>query len=467
MRGLARGNDDGVVSSWVLPVSILGSSLGFIDSSVVNIALPTIQDGLNASLATIQWVTNGYLLTLASLVLLGGSIGDRIGTLRAFRFGLSVFVAASILCGLAGSASMLVAARLIQGAGAALLIPTSLALISQTYKGEERGRAIGTWAASGGLLMALGPPLGGWLVDAYGWRSIFFINVPLAALATGLSIMIPSVDRSSDRRSLDVPGAIFAVAALAALTYGLIAFGEARVAVGTAVIALAIPLMVIFLIVEHRSAAPMMPLKLFGNRTFAGANTLTVILYGGLGAAIFLLPYSMIRVHHYSATAAGIAFLPLSLILGLGSRLSGGFAGRVGNRLPLILGPLIAALGFAMLALLVRGESYLATYLPGLLLIGVGMTLAVPALTTAVFDSVSDGESGAASGINNAAARTGSLIATAALGIAFGNGSASALTAEVLSNAYVAVMWCGGVAAVASAVIAGFTIQRKPVSTSP
>jgi MFS family permease len=171
-------------------------------------------------------------------------------------------------------------------------------------------------------------------------------------------------------------------------------------------------------------------------------------------------------VHHYSATAAGLAFLPLSLILGLGSRLSGGFAGRVGNRLPLILGPLIAALGFAMLALLVRGESYLGTYLPGLLLIGVGMTLAVPALTTAVFDSVSDGESGAASGINNAAARTGSLIATAALGIAFGNGSASALTAEVLSNAYVVVMWCGGAAAVASAVIAGFTIQRKPALTT-
>jgi EmrB/QacA subfamily drug resistance transporter len=344
MRGPPRGNDDGVVSPWVLPVSILGSSLGFIDSSVVNIALPTIQDALNGSLATIQWVTNGYLLTLASLVLLGGSIGDRIGTLRAFKFGLSVFVAASILCGVAESASMLVAARLIQGAGAALLIPTSLALISQAYKGEERGRAIGTWAASGGLLMALGPPLGGWLVDAYGWRSIFFINVPLAALAIGLSIMIPSVERSSDRRSLDVPGAIFAVAALAALTYGLIALGEARVAVGTAVVALAIPLMVIFLIVEHRSVAPMMPLKLFANRTFAGANTLTVILYGGLGAAIFLLPYSMIRVHHYTATAAGLAFLPLSLILGLGSRLSGGFAGRVGNRLPLILGPLIAAL---------------------------------------------------------------------------------------------------------------------------
>ncbi|TCR80801.1 MFS transporter [Rhizobium sp. BK376] len=448
------------VSRWVLPISILGSSLGFIDSSVVNIGVPTIQDHLNASLATIQWVTNGYLLTLASLVLLGGATGDRYGSLRVFVIGLIVFALASIGCGIAPSAAVLVGARIVQGAGAAFLIPTSLALISQAYKGEARGRAIGTWAAAGGLLMALGPPFGGFLINVAGWRSIFFINIPLAALAIYLSGMIRTAGGRLDDRSLDVPGALLAIATLAALTYGLIVLGEGMARAGAIAIAAAVPLAVVFLLIEHRSAMPMMPLKLFGSRTFAGANALTVILYGGLGAAIFMLPFSMIRAHHYSSIAAGLAFLPLSLILGLGSRLSGSLADAVGNRLPLTIGPLIAGAGFATLALSANGENYATTFLPGLLIVGLGMTLAVPALTTAVFDSVADSDSGAASGINNAAARTGSLLATAALGIAFGSERMAAMSIEVLTSAYTSVMWCAALASAASAVIAFVSISK-------
>jgi MFS family permease len=363
---------------------------------------------------------------------------------------------------------MLVASRLVQGAGAALLVPTSLALISQTYKGEARGRAIGTWAAAGGILMALGPPLGGWLIDTSGWRSIFFINVPLGGLAIILSTFIDVRGKRRDAGSLDVTGAVLAVLGLAAVTYGLIAIGEARLERGIAIAFLAIPLTVAFLWNERRNAHPMMPLTLFADRTFAGANALTVVLYGGLGAAIFLLPYSMIKLHHYTASEAGLGFLPLSIILGFGSRVAGSFAARVGQRLPLILGPVIAGVGFAGLASMAEAEHYVQAFLPGLVLVGAGMTLAIPALTSAIFDSVPDDQNGAASGINNAAARMGGLFATAALGIAFGSDGAGELSPETLTQAYVVVMFASAAAAVTSAIIAALTIHKafSPLSTS-
>jgi EmrB/QacA subfamily drug resistance transporter len=460
------GNSDGASSAgkWVLPATILGSSLGFIDSSVVNVALTNIQMALGTSLASIQWVTNGYLLTLASLILLGGAIGDRYGTLRAFQLGMAAFTAASVACGLSPSAEALIVARLVQGGAAAVLMPTSLALLSQTYRGEARGKAIGTWAATGGVLMAFGPPLGGWLVEAAGWRSIFIINVPVAALALVLTTLIARDDVSKTARSIDLPGATCAVVALGLLTYGLIELGQGDRA-GLVSIAASVPIMAVFIAIEYFSANPMMPLNLFSNRTFAGANALTVVLYGALGGAIFLLPYSLIKAHGYRPVEAGVAFLPLSLILGLGSRAAGGLADRIGNRIPLMVGPLIAAAGFAVLAVCADLQNYWSAFLPGLVLVGTGMTLVVPALTTAVFNAAPDIQSGAASGINNAAARTGGLLATAALGIAFDSGNASGLSGGQILDAYKLVMWTAATASVVSALIAHLTIggQRKSV----
>ncbi|MDE1992609.1 MAG: MFS transporter, partial [Rhizobiaceae bacterium] len=358
-------------------MSIFGSALGFIDSSVVNIALPIIQQELQAPLAVIQWITNGYLLTLASLVLIGGAAGDRWGTLRTFIVGLSVFTIASAICGVAPSASILIGARILQGAGAAFLIPTSLALISKNYRGEERAKAIGTWAASGGILMALGPPIGGWLVSTIGWRAVFFINIPVAAVALSLSTLIVLRAGDTHGRRLDVLGAALATATLAILTYGLVEVGKSNSVVGLTAVSLALPLAVAFIILERGSSAPMIPMQLFANRTFAGVNTLTVILYGGLGAAVFLLPYSMIRLHFYTPAQAGFAFMPLSLTFGIGSRVFSPFIEKLGTRFLLSAGAIVIATGFATFSVFAENGSYSTTFLPGLILIGLGLTFAV------------------------------------------------------------------------------------------
>ncbi|MFS2150766.1 MFS transporter [Rhizobium sp. Rhizsp42] len=438
---------------WVLPVSILGSSLGFIDSSVVNIALPAIQSDLHIGLSAVQWISNGYLLTLASFILLGGALGDRFGTLRAFCVGLSLFVLASMACGLATSPTVLIISRFIQGAGAAALVPTSLALISQAYTGEARGKAIGTWAGAGGVLMALGPPLGGWMVDHVGWRSIFYINVPIGALALLLARNVRESRKADGSRQLDIPGSIFAVVALGLFTYGLIAVGEGDISTGPAMLACSVAAGGLFLFVEQRSPYPILPLRLFRSRNFTGSNILTIILYGGLGGALFMLPFHLIKVHSFSTTMAGAAFLPFSVILGLGSRPAGGISSRVGPRLPMILGPLITASGFVLLALSGGQSAYLSGYFPGLVLIGLGMTITIPALTTVVFDSAPPDDSGAASGINNAAARSGSLFAVAALGIAFGSSDIGSLAPSDISQAYSAVMAVSAASALLSALL--------------
>jgi MFS family permease len=311
--------------------------------------------------------------------------------------------------------------------------------------------------------MAFGPPLGGWLVEAAGWRSIFIINVPVVALALALTALISREDASEKGRTIDFPGATFAIVALGLLTYGLIELGGGD-NLGLAYIAASVPIMIMFVAVEHFGGNPMTPLSLFSNRTFVGANVLTVVLYGALGGAIFLLPYSMIRAHGYRPVEAGLAFLPLSLILGLGSRVAGGLAARVGNRIPLMVGPLVTAAGFVVLAVCANQQNYWGAFLPGLVLVGTGMTLVVPALTTAVFDAAPDIQSGAASGINNAAARTGGLLATAALGIAFGGGNGSGLSGGQILEAYKLVMWTAASAAVLSSLIAYLTIARTPES---
>jgi EmrB/QacA subfamily drug resistance transporter len=446
---------------WVLPTTILGSSLGFIDSSVVNVALPAISSALDADFATVQWVVNGYMLALASLILLGGAAGDRFGRRRMFVLGLIAFAAASCACALALSPRTLVAARLAQGVAAALLVPASLAIIGAAYSEEARGAAIGTWAAAGALTTALGPPLGGWLVDNVGWRAIFVINLPLAAVAAVLALKLPKDHGPRDAGALDGRGASLAVVALALLSYGLIALGEGQRAAGTIALTASVPAILLFVRAERRAAAPMMPLDLFGNPIFAAANGLTVLLYAALSGALFLLPFMLIEGHGYSTTAAGAAFLPLSAIMGFGSRWSGKLSERTGPRLPLVAGPAITAAGYMLLGLLAEEATYSRGILPGLIVVAVGMTLSVPPLTSAVFSSAPEESSGIASGVNNAAARTGSLLAVAALGLAFGGMHGSSISAGTLANGYQWVMFAAAGLAASSAVIAAMTLGPK------
>ena len=443
---------------WILPATILGSSLSFIDGSVVNVALPAMQKSLGTDLAMMQWVANGYMLTLAGLILLGGAAGDRFGRRRMFMVGLIGFAAASLGCGIAPSVGWLIAFRTVQGAAAALLVPASLALIGSAYSGKERGRAIGTWAASAALTTALGPVIGGWLVDAVGWRSIFFINLPLAAVAVALALKLPA-DRDAETGGLpDIWGAALAVLALGLLSYGLIALGEGRTLVGIIAVVAAVPAIWLFLRVEARADEPMMPLVLFRNVSFTGVNGMTVLLYAALSGALFLLPFVLIQVHGYSATAAGAAFLPFSILMGLGSRWSGGLVEQFGARLPLVLGPAVTGVGFVLLAVSGHITNYWTGFLPGLIIVGIGMTLSVAPLTTTVFDSVPAAKSGVASGINNAAARVGSLLAVAALGLAFGGGTAS-LQVTTLVDAYRLVMLAAAAFAALSALVAAATIR--------
>ena len=451
---------------WVLPVTILGSSLSFIDGSVVSVALPGMQRGLETGLATIQWVVNGYLLSLASLILLGGSLGDRFGRRKIFLVGLVGFAAASLACGLAPSANWLVAGRVIQGAAAALLMPASLAMISVAYAGEARGRAIGTWAAAGAITTALGPVIGGWLVDSIGWRSIFFVNLPIAAAALLLALRLPQDSGTPDVDRLDIRGTLLAITALVLLSFGLVSVGDGWHARGAIAIVAAMLTIWWCIRTEAKSPAPMMPLSLFRNHTFAGANGLTVLLYAALSGAMFVLPYLLIDVHHYSATASGAAFLPFSVLMGIGSRWSGGLVERTGPRLLLILGSAVTGVGFVLLGLSGNLSSYWTGFLPGLIIVGVGMTLSVAPLTTAVFDSAPAQRSGTASGINNAGARIGGLLAVAALGLAFGGAGAASMQAPALARAYSVVMFCAAALAALSAVTAAMTIRPGAVSAN-
>lgn len=414
---------DPSAARWTLAAAILGSSIAFLDANVVSVALPVIQKNLGASVSAAQWVVESYALFLSSLVLVGGSLADRFGRRRIFVTGVSLFAAASVCCGLAGSAAGLVAARAVQGIAAALLVPSSLAILASAYAAGERGRAIGTWSSLTALAGMVGPVLGGWLVEAWSWRAVFFLNVPLAIVVVAIARTKVPESRNPEAGALDLPGALLATAGLGALVFGLIELPAsgwsaprvwASLALGAACLAALIP-------VERRRRNPMVPTDLFRVRAFAAANLVTFFLYAALGAAFFFLPFELIQGEGYSPAAAGAALLPVVVIMVALSRPAGKMADRLGPRLFLTAGPATAAGGFILLGLLLPGHRYALGVLPGACTLGFGLALTVAPLTTTVLNAVDRRKSGAASGINNAVARVAGLLAIAAVGIAAWN----------------------------------------------
>ncbi len=409
---------------WVLLATVLGSGIAFLDATVVNVALPTIGRELGAGISTLQWVVNAYTLTLAGLLLLGGSLGDHYGRRRVFVIGVAWFAVASLLCGLAPNAGTLVAARALQGVGAALLTPGSLAIIEASFHPDDRGAAIGAWSGLSGVTTAIGPFLGGWLVEAVSWRLIFFINLPLAAGWTAPAILAAGLG---------------GVAALVA-----------------------------FVVVERRSPHPMLPLDLFRSRQFTAANLVTFVVYGALGGALFLLPIQLQRVLGYSPLASGVALIPVTVLMLLLSARAGRLAQRIGPRLPMTIGPIVAGIGLALLVQVEPGASYVAGALPGVLVFSLGLSLTVAPLTSTVLAAASADHAGVASAVNNSVARVAGLFAVAVLPVAAGISGAGALDPHQFNRGFRVAMLLAGALCAAGGLLAFATIRgvRRPGETA-
>jgi EmrB/QacA subfamily drug resistance transporter len=445
--GEARGR-------WVLLATVLGSSMAMLDGTVVNLALPRIGEDLDATFGGLQWILNGYTLALAALILVGGGLGDRYGRRRMFVTGAIAFTVASVFCAVAVNVPMLVGARVAQGVAAAILTPGSLAIIEASFAPEDRGRAIGAWSGLGGVATAIGPFLGGWLVDAASWRWIFLLNVPLGAAVVAVAVRhVPeSRDPHADGR-VDVPGAVLGALALAGLTLGLTQ--ESWWLAGAGVVGLAA-----FVLVERRTARPLVPLGLFSSPTFSGTNTVTLLLYGALGVVFFLLGLVLQGPLGYTPLQAGAATVPITLAMLLLSARAGALAERIGPRIPMTVGPLVVAVAMLLLTRIDASSEYWTDVFPGIVVFGLGLSLTVAPLTATALGAVDDEHAGVASGVNNAVARTGQLLAVAAIPVVAGFAPGEPVGTDELLDGFATVMRAAAATAVVAALVAVLTVRR-------